>query len=115
MDTHARFETKAVLGTPHGQPGLDHSDVMRAFEAFKQANDERVAEIERRMSADVLLEEKVDRINAALDLHASHLDDLERNSRGSKHTESRGQTASEHKAAFNAYVRKGETSRLTEI
>ncbi|HUN11744.1 MAG TPA: phage major capsid protein, partial [Rhabdaerophilum sp.] len=41
---------------------------METFEAFKAANDERLAEIERRQQADVLLEEKVDRLNRELDL-----------------------------------------------
>jgi len=42
---------------------------MGAFEAFRQANDERLAEIEQRTSADILTSEKVDRISAALDEH----------------------------------------------
>lgn len=41
-------------------------DMLGAFEAFKQANDDRLSEIEKRNGADVLLEEKVDRINAQL-------------------------------------------------
>ena len=40
---------------------------MRAFEAFKDANDERLDEIERRMAADVVTTEKLDRIDRALD------------------------------------------------
>lgn len=41
--------------------------VMSAFEEFKAANDNRLKEIEKKGSADVLLTEKVDRINAAMD------------------------------------------------
>lgn len=41
--------------------------VMTAFEAFKEANDKRIAEIEKKGSADVLLGEKVERINKTLD------------------------------------------------
>ena len=54
MDTG--LETKVAFG-----------DVMQAFEAFKEANDERLAQIEARMSADVVTAEKVDRINRAVD------------------------------------------------
>ena len=44
----------------------DGFDELRAtFEEFKSANDERLAKLER--GGDVLLEEKVDRINQALD------------------------------------------------
>jgi len=38
-------------------------DVLSAFEEFKQTNDARLDDIEKRRSADVLLEEKVSRIN----------------------------------------------------
>lgn len=41
--------------------------VMSAFEEFKASNDNRLKEIEKKGSADVLLTEKVDRINAAMD------------------------------------------------
>src|ERR1041385_8459175 len=47
----------------------DEFDELRAtFEQFKAANDERLAAIERRR-ADPLLEEKVERINAAVETH----------------------------------------------
>src|SRR5262249_58037108 len=39
--------------------------ILRLFAEFKAGNDERLAEIERR-SADVVTDEKVERINAAL-------------------------------------------------
>lgn len=55
---------------PQNRQALD--TMMSAFEAFKQANDERLAELEARQAADVLLEEKVDRLNTRLgDLHAA--------------------------------------------
>jgi len=41
--------------------------VMSAFEEFKAANDNRLKEIEKKGAADVVLTEKVDRINTALD------------------------------------------------
>jgi uncharacterized Zn finger protein len=59
--THAPEQKAGVPAEP-----LHAEDVMRIFEAYKQTNDERVAEIARRR-ADPLLEEKVARIDAALD------------------------------------------------
>jgi len=41
-------------------------DLGRAFEAFKEANDQRLREIERRGSADPLTEMKVNRLNAEI-------------------------------------------------
>jgi len=57
-------ETKQVSGSPEAGNAL-HA-VMAAFEAFRDANDQRLAEIERKAAADVLLEEKVARIDAAV-------------------------------------------------
>jgi predicted phage gp36 major capsid-like protein len=55
-------ETKAGIA---GNGTVTHDDVMRLFEEFKAANDQRLDEIARR-SADVVTEDKVERINAAL-------------------------------------------------
>jgi predicted phage gp36 major capsid-like protein len=49
-------------------------DFMRAFEAFKDTNDERLSLIEKRVSADVLTTEKLDRINSAIDEHKAMVD-----------------------------------------
>jgi HK97 family phage major capsid protein len=43
------------------------AEVMSAFEEFKAANDNRLKEIEKKGVADVVLSEKVERINGALD------------------------------------------------
>ena len=49
---------------------------MRAFEAFKETNDQRLDEIERRASADTLTSDKLDRINRALDDNKRIVDEL---------------------------------------
>ena len=59
------LETKVAFG-----------DMMQAFEAFREANDERLAQIEQRMAADVVTSDKVDRINRALDETKAKLDEL---------------------------------------
>ena len=64
METNGQLETKA--GIPHDAV-VTHGELMRAFEAFKETNDERLAALERRGGADVLIEEKLARIDAALD------------------------------------------------
>jgi len=65
------LESKAVTN-PEIKDAFD--EFLRAFEAFKSANDERLAQLERR-SADVVTEEKVDRINRALDEQKRALDE----------------------------------------
>ena len=49
---------------------------MRAFEAFKEANDERLGQLERRVSADVVTTDKLDRIDRALDETKRVVDEL---------------------------------------
>jgi HK97 family phage major capsid protein len=55
---------------------LAFDEFMRAFEAFKLTNDERLAQIEQQISADVVTTEKLDRINRAIDQHKALVDQL---------------------------------------
>jgi hypothetical protein len=55
IDTHKELETKA--GIPLDAV-VTHSEMMRAFEGFKEANDERVM-LGQERSGDVVLEEKL--------------------------------------------------------
>jgi HK97 family phage major capsid protein len=90
-------------------------DFARSFEAFKQANDDRLAEIETRLSADVLTEEKLARIDAALDESKRRLDrvQIERARPAlAGPAERPDPMLAEHKAAFDLYVRAGESSGL---
>jgi len=50
-----------------GDVSAAFDDFMRAFEAFKDTNDERLSEIETKLTADVVTTDKLDRINKALD------------------------------------------------
>ena len=115
-------ETKA--GIPGLNPGTAdatsaYDELMRAFDGFRAANDERLGALERR-SADVVLDEKVERINAALDAHGRRLDEITlKTARPAFAPERRAgaQTfdAREHKAAFEAYVRSGESAGLRAL
>ena len=49
---------------------------MSAFEAFKDANDVRLGEIEKKLSADIVTRDKVDRINEAMDEQKKAIDQL---------------------------------------
>ena len=59
-----------------GCGGNAYDDLVRAFEAFKAQNDERIQTIEKRMPVDVLTTEKLDRINRAVDESKSIVDQL---------------------------------------
>ncbi|MBN9041228.1 MAG: capsid protein [Rhizobiales bacterium 62-47] len=99
-------------------PRDDYDTLRHTFEEFKSANDERLGALERKRG-DVLIEEKVDRINAALDLQTKRMDEL-----ALRHArpvlEGRGKmvtdaAAREHKSAFDSYVRGGEAGALRTL
>lgn len=113
-DHTSDIETKAG-----GSPVREAFDeFMRNFEAFKDANDERLAEIERRSSADPLLIEKVARLDRALDEQKRRADDLALKAQR-PHLGGAGQPRSradiERKTAFDSYVRKGDEQAMRAI
>lgn len=90
----------------------------RTFGAFRETNDERIAQLEQRLSADVVTEEKLVRIDAALDDTRRRVDRLvlekARTPRASD-DERAEPHAREHKAAFRGYMRSGESAGLKTI
>ncbi|MBS0472348.1 MAG: phage major capsid protein [Proteobacteria bacterium] len=107
------YETKAA--SPEIRDAFD--DFLSAFEQFKAANDERLTQLERR-SSDVVTEEKVDRINKALDEQKRALDtlilDAARPALGTERKANDLDTR-ESKAAFDRYVRKGDAQGLAAL
>ena len=91
-------------------------DVHRIFHAYQDANNERLGEIERRLGVDVVTQEKLTRIDQALDEQRRRLDHaLIEKSRPSLAVGDAPQAdpmAREHKAAFRAYMRTGEARGL---
>ncbi|HAH08696.1 MAG TPA: phage major capsid protein [Alphaproteobacteria bacterium] len=111
MDADGNLETKAGSARAH-EPGTTHN----IWEEFKAANDQRLDEIERRLSADVLLEEKVERLNRALDTQKQALDEMALSARRPQLDGVRTDRAGmEHKAAWDAYMRKGDSSTVSRI
>jgi HK97 family phage major capsid protein len=114
IDIHSQApETKA--GIADAQAFVTHDEVMRLFEQFKAANDENVAATARR-SADAVSEEKVARINAEL---TRKLDALTlksaRPALGAEREVARTADMLEHKQAFDAYMRNGESAGLRAL
>jgi len=112
IDTSGELETKA--GVPLDAV-VTHGELMRAFEAFKQTNDERLTA----KRGDALIEEKLARIDRTIDTHARKLDDIAlkgaRPAIGGERAVLRDHDRLEHKAAFEAYVRNGETGGLRAL
>jgi HK97 family phage major capsid protein len=97
--------------------GFAIDDLLRAFEAFKDTNDRRLDDIERRQSADVLTTEKLARIDRALDDNKRIVDELALKSARPALgiTAPRFGVALQHKTAFDAYVRTGTAHGLREL
>ncbi len=89
------------------------TELMGAFEEFKRTNEGRLKELEKRGSADALTEEKLGRLNAALDGAKAAMDRaaLER-SRPALEA-GRPEAGDEYKDAFSAYVKRGEEKALS--
>lgn len=112
-------ENKAADFVPTSGDVVEAYDAfMRAFESYRETNDDRLAELESRLSGDPLTEEKLARIDATLDRQKDVLDqivlkakrpalggDYERSSLGAR----------ERKAAFETYVRRGDASALVRL
>ena len=112
VDPQNRFETKA--GIPH-EAVVTHSEMMRAFDSFKEVNDERLAGIERH-NADVLLEEKLARIDRAIDGHTRRLDEIAlKSARPLLEYDRQRRASPEHKAAFDMYIRLGDSTNLRAL
>jgi len=94
-------------------------EFMEAFEAFKDVNDRRLGEIEQKLTADVVTRDKMDRINRAVDEQKKLLDQMllkkARPAVGSGGGRELSPEAEEHKAAFDAYVRRGDEAGLREL
>ena len=89
-------------------------EFMSAFDAFKQTNDERLAQIESRVSPDVITTEKMERINRSLEDQKRLMDQMILKSRRPAVDTGRIGTLAqlEHKQAFEGYVRHGQENGL---
>src|ERR1043166_388867 len=92
------------------EPFCTHDDVQRIFESYKQENEARLAEIAKGRP-DPLTEQKLARMDARLDDIA--VKQPPRLLGGAREPASYEQR--EHKAAFDAYVRHGESANLRAL
>lgn len=108
------LETKSASDT---DVNAAFGEFMRAFEAFKETNDGRLVELERRGAADPVTTDKLARIDRTLDDTKRIVDDLALKSARPHLGAStpRPGASLQHKAAFDAYVRKGDAASLRDL
>lgn len=109
-------EIKADTGNPAEVAGA-FDDFMEAFGAFREANDDRLNQLETRSGADAITTQKVDRINEAMDKQRNVIDQIllksRRPSLDGGHISTSAQI--EHKNAFENYVRSGSENGLRQF
>ena len=97
-------------GFAHNDAAVTHDEMMRVFETFKSENDQRLNAVERKRE-DVLLEEKVNRISDALD----NLSVKQARPMLAAARTGTDRNLLEHKQAFDAYIRAGESAGLRQM
>ena len=117
-DHMTTLERKGMGVATAGEIKSAFDEFMHTFDAFKSANDRRLAELESHLGSDVLSGEKVDRINRALDEQKRAIDALTLAaarpgfSGSATHITSHGR---EHKAGFDNYMRAGSEQGLRDL
>jgi HK97 family phage major capsid protein len=108
------LETKSASDT---DVNAAFGEFMRAFEAFKETNDDRLSQLERRGGADPVTTDKLARIDRTLDDTRRIVDDLALKSARPHLGVSTPRPGAnlQHKDAFDAYVRKGDASTLRDL
>ena len=122
--TPPKTETKTIKTAPEiksgaGDAAAAFAEFNRAFSAFRETNDERLGQIETRLSGDVITEEKLARIDRALDETRRRMDTISvERARPKLGLDVKAQddaAAREHKAAFRAYMRGGDSAALAAV
>lgn len=108
-DMTERLESKASAGDSDGM----FSEFMSAFEEFKRTNDGRLTQLEKRGTTDALTEEKLGRLNQALDGAKAAMERLSLEKARPALEAGRPDLGDEYKDAFSAYVKRGEEKALS--
>jgi HK97 family phage major capsid protein len=102
-------QTNDIRTSPELSAGFD--ELTSAFEQFKSQNDDRLRQLERRGSVDVLTTEQIARIEDVLDQRTL------KSARPQLSSEvgTRSYRGLQHKAAFEGYVRRGDQRSLRDL
>lgn len=97
---------------PNGELKSAMRDFLSAFEQFKQSNDERIAAVEKKKD-DIVLSEKVDRLNKAMGDQKAAIDRLAL--AGKRPAIAATRESDEKKAAVDRYMRSGDASAINAL
>ena len=113
------IETKAGPDYDGDPADSDIRGAMRAFlsafEEFKHANDERLDALEKKRGDDIVLAEKIDRINAAVTEQKTFAETLALKTRRPHLAGAAPVEPDERKAAFARYMRAGDAAAIAAL
>ncbi|MTI17062.1 phage major capsid protein [Rhodobacteraceae bacterium RKSG542] len=113
----APSHASAVGGGDDAPKALDQ--LLNLFEEYRQVNDERLEAIERKAQGDVLVDEKLARMDAAIEQYTRRMDEMSlkhaRPSLGGKSPDIASLEAKQHTSAFRSYMRSGDEGALLSI
>ena len=119
MKPNMKSETAPQIKSSGYDLAQEFDNLRQGFEAYKETNDTTVNDMKRKGGVDVILQEKLARLDDFMDEAKSSLDRAvlrsSRPSLSSSEAETGTYESREHKKAFNAYVRTGETSNLKRL
>lgn len=99
------------LETKHLSMKDAQADFAKTFDAFKSANDERLSALESK-SSDGLIDDKVARLNAALDAQSKQIENL---AIGLSVPAFKSAASSETKSAWSDFIRTGDAQNLHSL
>lgn len=114
MHTEQTIETK--VAAPASDVGSVFDDMMRTLGEYRDTNDRRLAELEKKMTSDVVTTEKLQRLDRVLDRQQRLIDELALKSSRPALAASEAPVANrEIKQAFEAYVRRGVEPQISLV
>ena len=90
-------------------------EFLGAFEQFKSANDERLENLEQKKKDDVVLREKIDRINDAVTEQKAAVDRIVIKQNRPRLSHAGAVQTDERKAAFSRYMRVGDATSIATL
>ena len=117
LEVKAELESKASVA----EVGGAFNELMTTFDDFRETNDQADVQIEKRGHVDPLTADKLDRLDRAMTHQQRRVDELQlkglRPQKGGYETPRAPRSAAglQHKAAFDGYVRKGESGNLRQL
>lgn len=108
---NTKKETKMAANAQTAQ-----ADFAATFAAFKQANDLRLTEIEQKNQSDILLDEKIAKLNTALDQQSRHIEKMRvKSARPFMQMDNQTIDQTEEKSAWSRYIRTGDAGSLLSL